>query len=139
MLMKRNEKSIMQDRSEGRCYICEYFCGDDSRKEILEKHHVFGGPDRKASERFGLTVYLCRKHHTGDICGVKEAVHHPEYNDYARRLQKEAQKRFELVYGSALLSDEGCDLDELPEEETKELARACGHTFFMKVFGRNYL
>ena len=137
--MKGKSRSIMQDRNECRCYICEHFCGDRSRKDTLEKHHVFGGPDRKKSETFGLTVYLCRKHHTGDISGVKEAVHHPEYNDYARRLQRDAQKKFELVYGSLMLSDEGYDMEDLPEDEVKRLAQSCGHTLFMREFGRSYL
>lgn len=29
----------------------------------IERHHVFGGSDRTASEEKGLTVDLCPKHH----------------------------------------------------------------------------
>ena len=50
-------KSILQkDRA---CY----FCG---RLDNLECHHVFGGvANRPISEKYGLKVYLCHEHHTG--------------------------------------------------------------------------
>ena len=51
-------KSIMQ--KEKRCYLC-------GRVTDLELHHVIGGTaNRKLSDRDGLTVWLCREHHTGD-------------------------------------------------------------------------
>lgn len=38
-----------------------YFCG---REMGLERHHIcFGSANRKLSEKDGLTVYLCHKHH----------------------------------------------------------------------------
>lgn len=53
-------KSILQARRE--CYICrEMYCIKNERD--LERHHVFGGPLRPISEQYGLTVYLCRRHH----------------------------------------------------------------------------
>lgn len=105
-------RSIMQDKALHACYICDHYCGDPSPKSYLEKHHVFGGPLRKKSEHFGLTVYLCKRHHTGDITGSKEAVHRPDCNDYALRLKKAAQKQFESQYG---------------------------HEKFMKEFDRNWI
>ena len=47
--------SIMQE--EGICYLCGSSGIDDMCG--LEQHHVFGGPNRKLSERYGLKVYLC--------------------------------------------------------------------------------
>lgn len=105
-------RSIMQDKSKHRCYICDLFCGDGSVKPYLEEHHVFGGPRRKKSEHYGLKVYLCRKHHTGDITGSREAVHRPDCNDYGLRLKRLAQIEFESRYG---------------------------HDKFMAEFGKNYL
>lgn len=105
-------KSIMQEKNRGCCYICENYLDDDSSKMYREKHHVFGGPLRKKSEHFGLTVYLCRKHHTGDISGSREAVHRPDFNDYGLRLKKDAQTAFEQKYG---------------------------HEAFVREFGKNYL
>lgn len=50
-------KSIMQkDRA---CYFCGKLSG-------LERHHVFAGTaNRPISEKYGLTVWLCHEHHTG--------------------------------------------------------------------------
>lgn len=50
-------KSILQ--SEKECFLC-------SRTRDLELHHVFHGSRRQLSDKHGLTVWLCREHHTGD-------------------------------------------------------------------------
>lgn len=42
-----------------RCFLC-------GRVTELERHHVMGGPNRKLAEKYGLVVFLCREHHTGD-------------------------------------------------------------------------
>lgn len=44
-------KSIMQ-HDTSHCYLCGGCNG-------LEEHHVFGGPNRKWSEKYGLKVMLC--------------------------------------------------------------------------------
>lgn len=54
-------KSILQREKE--CLFCGAVYG-------LESHHVFGGPLRKLSEHYGLKVWLCWKHHTGQPEGV---------------------------------------------------------------------
>ena len=51
------KKSIIQQGDE-RCFIC-------GRVTELERHHILGGPNRKWSEKYGLTVLLCHEHHTG--------------------------------------------------------------------------
>lgn len=105
-------KSILHDKGERTCFIYSRILGDYSPRKYLEEHHVFGGPNRKISEHYGLKVYLCPKHHEGDIDGQKEAVHRPDYNDYADMLHEIAQREFEKRHS---------------REE------------FMKKFGRNYL
>lgn len=53
---------------EKKCFICgRNGCGDK-----LDKHHIFGGANRKKSEKYGLTVWLCH-----DRCHVfgKYSVH----------------------------------------------------------------
>lgn len=50
-------KSILQQSR--RCFIC-------GRVTDLECHHVMSGPNRKWSEKYGLTVWLCHEHHTGN-------------------------------------------------------------------------
>ena len=52
--------SIFEDDEKGRCYLCGSY---ESAYNPIELHHVFGGPDRKVSDRLGLVVHLCRNCH----------------------------------------------------------------------------
>ena len=36
-----------------------WLCGRNGSQDPLDRHHVFGGPYRKKSERYGLVVDLC--------------------------------------------------------------------------------
>ena len=77
-------KSIMQ--GEKKCY----FAGC---KGILHKHHVYGGANRKNSEKYGCWVWLTPAlHNMSD-----EGVHFNREQDL--RLKEECQKRFEELYG----------------------------------------
>ena len=66
------------------CLIC--------RSPYVEKHHVFGAANRQNSEKYGLTVWLCHKHHNEP----PEGVH------FNRRFMDElhewGQKQFETYY-----------------------------------------
>ncbi len=97
-------KSIMQSGNE--CYLCdllgEYSIG-------VQTHHIFGGPNRPISERYGLKVKLCFKHHGSK---GKEDVHRPEFNNYGLLLKQKGQQAFEEKYS---------------------------HELFMKELGKNYL
>lgn len=64
-----------------RCWVCGRVTG-------LERHHVLGGPNRKWSEKYGLTVWLCREHHTGT-----HGVHNDR--DLSLQLRQAAQVAFE--------------------------------------------
>lgn len=106
-------KSIIQDKKDRQCYICKNFLGDYSEKRDLEEHHIFEGvANRKLSEKYGLKVYLCRHHHTGDINGSRDAVHSKGDNDFDLKLKQIAQVAFE-------------------QDHSRE--------DFMRAFGRNYL
>lgn len=75
-------KSILQ--KDRRCFLC-------GRVTDLECHHVLGGPNRKWSEKYGLTVFLCRDHHTG-----QHGIHYDrKAGDSLKRL---AQIAFEARY-----------------------------------------
>ena len=75
--------SILQD--EKKCYIC-------GRVRNLQSHHiVFGNPGRKNSELYGLKVWLCMDHHTGDI-GVHQDINLDRY--LKRIAQTEFERRF---------------------------------------------
>ena len=40
--------------------VC-WLCGANGYSDHLDRHHIFGGPYRKKSEKYGLVVYLCHK------------------------------------------------------------------------------
>lgn len=69
-----------------------FFCG---RTDNLQEHHCIGGTsNRKISDKYGLTIWLCVHHHTG----AKRSVH----QDYAMNLEvkRYAQKYFEENIGT---------------------------------------
>ena len=102
-------KSILHDETRRDCYLCCLLDGDLWYKEVLQEHHIFGGPLRKKSEHYGLKVRLCFEHHGAK--GDKD-VHRPDRNDYGEFLKILGQTVFERRYG---------------------------HERFMKEFGKNYL
>lgn len=85
-------KSIMHNKENHTCYLCMMLHSDYDRRNFLEEHHVFNGPNKRLSEKYGLKVYLCREHHLTS----KEAVHiNP---DIRHEVQKMAQRAFEKKY-----------------------------------------
>ncbi len=54
---------------KGTCLMCR-------RYGTLEQHHIFGGPYRKKSDRYGLVVGLCHWCHNEP----PEGVHHNAAN-----------------------------------------------------------
>lgn len=78
-------KSILQDNKE--CYVCR-------TNQNLHSHHVFGGSNRKHSEKLGLKVWLCAYHHNMS----DEGVHFNKELD--THLKRKAQKLFEDSIGT---------------------------------------
>ena len=74
-------KSIMQDNRE--CYIT----GSQTR---LDVHHIYHGPRRKASDRYGCWVWLRHDIHM--------ALHQTD-PELDKRLKRECQQRFMELYG----------------------------------------
>ena len=75
-------------------------------------HHIFGGANRKLSDRFGLTVYLC--HERCHIFG-SEAAHrsgetaerlHRYGQEKAMREQGWNREQFRMVFGKNYLDEE---------------------------------
>ena len=92
---KKYKASILQNRSDGTCYLCVRLHGDYRIHKYREEHHIFpGNPGRKLSEAEGLKVYLCLEHHrTGP-----GAVHrNPQIS---RILQQDAQTKYEKIYST---------------------------------------
>lgn len=96
---------------------------DPSIKYNLEEHHIFEGTaNRNLSEKYGLKVYLCQKHHRGDFCGSRFAVHRPDLNDYADFLHKEGQ----AAWMKKRMKETFC---------TKQQAER----MFREIFGKSYI
>lgn len=55
---------------------CCWLCGRNGWADPLDRHHIFGGPNRKKSEKYGLVVYLC--HHDCHIFGPDAAHQNPK-------------------------------------------------------------
>ena len=78
-------KSIISN--ERKCWVCGTEYG-------LHRHHVYGGPNRKWSEKYGCWVYLCYVHHLDS----KDGVH---FNKELRdNLQQKTQECFETNLGT---------------------------------------
>lgn len=76
-------KSILQE--EKKCYIC-------GSTQWLENHHIFGGANRKLSEKYGLKVWLCHYCHNEPPQGV-------HFNAQAmNRLREDGQRAFERTH-----------------------------------------
>ena len=67
--------------NDKRCFLC----GRNDSGDPLERHHIFGGANRKKSEKYGLVVYLCGNRPRNG----KSAVH--RNGDQMRRLRRYGQ------------------------------------------------
>lgn len=73
----------------------EKYCHECGTRLDIHEHHIFSGyANRKKSEKYGLKVYLCSKHHNMS----DDSVHfNPKMNKYFKTL---GQMYFEEHYGS---------------------------------------
>lgn len=84
-------KSIMETEHTRTCYAC----GCTATQNFMHEHHVFGGANRKNSEKYGLKVHLCYVCHTDNKMGV-----HGQNKELMKKLHEEGQKAFEREHGS---------------------------------------
>lgn len=83
--MKINN-SIFDDDSLEKCYLC-------GKYGPVEEHHVFSGPCRPISTRYGFVVHICRECHS--------LIHDSEKGkDMKLRLHQEGQKIYEQRIGN---------------------------------------
>lgn len=75
-------KSIIQSKKQ--CYIC-------GKSTFLHDHHIFEGSRRQKSEEYGLKVWLCVFHHTG-----QDGAHNASW--MRDRLHKIGQRKFEETH-----------------------------------------
>lgn len=86
-------KTIIQKQK--RCYLC-------GTSQGLESHHIFGGPNRPKSEKYGLKVWLCRGCHTGPY-----GVHNQPA--LMKEMRAMGQEAFEAKYDEDFVSIFGRD------------------------------
>lgn len=83
-------KSIIQKEKE--CFTCRVNYGVETTVG-LHDHHIFeGSARRKNSEKFGLKIYLCGRHHNLS----KYGIHYQKQLDL--ELKQLAQKKFEETH-----------------------------------------
>lgn len=93
-------KSIIQQEDYPVCYL-------SGRSDNLEEHHVYGGINRKLSEKYGLKVMLTRELHTG-----MDGVHNNR--ELSDKLKADIQKiamehydwtveEFRLIFGKSYI------------------------------------
>ena len=77
-------QSIIQ--KEKKCLVCETPLN-------IHTHHIFGGTaNRRLSEKYGLTAYLCERHHNM----ADEGIHYDK--DFRINLQRIGQEAFTKEY-----------------------------------------
>lgn len=81
--------SILQDDKK-HCFLC----GMNDTVEPLDCHHVYGGSNRKKSEKYGLKVYL---HHSKCHIFGKDSVH--QNAKISNKLKAITQKKAMEYYG----------------------------------------
>ena len=84
-------KSIMETAEIKTCYECRCF----ATQGFMHEHHIFGGPNRRLSEKYGLKVHLCYVCHEDNKRGV-----HGENVELKKKLHQDGQRAFERVHGS---------------------------------------
>lgn len=86
-----------------------WLCGATGWPDPLARHHIFGGPNRKKSEKYGLVVDLCN--YKCHIYGAQAAHRNAET---AQRLHEYGQRK--------AMEENGWTTED-----------------FIREFGRNYL
>ena len=66
------------------------YCYITGRGDHLDLHHVFGGANRKASDRWGCWCWLAHDVHMAA---------HDRQQDLLMQLRRECQERFEELHG----------------------------------------
>lgn len=86
-----------------------WLCGANGCADPLDKHHIFGGANRKKSERMGLVVYLCHNR-----CHI--------FGKYSAHQNKETMLKLHQYGQEKAMLENGWDTER-----------------FIAEFGRNYL
>ena len=91
MIVKRSGR-VMSKSILGIGHGC-YICGKGG---TLHLHHIYGGGNRKASDKAGFCVLLCPEHHIG----MKGVHNNKELNDYLRKSARRGTRKTTAVKSS---------------------------------------
>ncbi|MCC3386679.1 hypothetical protein D4758_22565 [Enterocloster citroniae] len=86
----------------------------------MHRHHIFGGKNRKWSEKYGLTVHLCPRCHTDNKEGVHadaeimEALHRIGQAAFEKEHRREG---FIWIFGKNYLPERSESREEDEEED----------------------
>lgn len=89
-----------------------WLCGRNGNTDPLERHHIFGGSNRKHSEKYGLVVYLCgeRCHRNGQEAAHRSYVTASALHEYGqRKWMKETGgtvEEFRAIFGKNYIMEE---------------------------------
>lgn len=90
-------KSIIQ--KEKRCFACG--------TPYVEEHHIFfGTANRRLSEKYGLKIWLCPKHHrTGPVAPHRNREVDLEYKQIAQEVfeRDHTREEFIKIFGKSYL------------------------------------
>lgn len=95
-------RSIISGNRKGTCYLCK-------RITRAEEHHIFGGPNRKLSERYGLKVYLCpfcHRDNKNGAHGSREVAEHLKRIGQAAFERDHTREEFVKIFGKNYLENQ---------------------------------
>lgn len=83
--------------------VC-FICGRNRHAGGIERHHIFGGANRKLSEKYGLVVDLCHYCHNEPPYGVHYNAKTAEYlhrygQEKAMKEQDWTAEEFKKIFG----------------------------------------
>ena len=96
-----------------------FLCGRNGTTDPLDAHHIFGGANRKLSEKYALVVPLChnRCHENGKDAVHRNAAVAQAVHEFGQRLCMERMgwsiEEFRAVFGRNYLQDPLEDEDSL--------------------------
>lgn len=95
--MAKEKLGVLQQRKE--CYFWRTIC-DMEVTHGLELHHIYGGANRKISDKNGFFVYLTKANHTGANCNDNPlGVLGVHFNrDFDLKLKRACQREFEKTH-----------------------------------------
>ena len=118
---KKDTEMYRNKQAEFGCHCA--FCYNNQ----VQMHHVFGGPNRPKSTKYGLVIPLCAQHHLYMLHG------NMTWGDAKKKLVANNPFNWTSENDNELVSQ------LLRKEYQKKFEKEHPNLSFLKIFGRNYL